>query len=251
MVIILLSCSNFGQEKSYHEATIKHTMSNDGEQGHTKADTAKERNNSSIGYEDFQELKEFLESNLLEDITFQESERAVFYYRSRKKEIFDGYVILVYKETAEHDIVFVGQLGIEKETGNMYLLKDNEYVLVKTGALKGFALPDIPQDYYWHKWEEGSDEEDYALTEEVYSEVFNCLKEEGIENIKIMDMGIYDFLGKKYYWLKLFADNDVQIFTLQHYCIDMENGNLYEVRDDMGETYMSLYFMGNVYMDND
>ncbi len=194
------------------------------------------------------EVERLLESNFVEGFAFQESDRAICHYRGRMRKLFDGYVILVYKEN-EEGILFTGQLGVGKDTGDIYVLEEEGYVPVKAGVLKGFALPDTPKELSV-ACEEESVEGSYGITEEEWGAVFSILKEEGLENIKMRCDGVYWFLDRKYYWLRRFEENDVQIFTLQYYCIDVENRKFYEVRDEM-VTYMSLYYMGNLSTGND
>ena len=158
-------------------------------------------------------LEEMLENNLFENVTFQNSEKAIVWYETYVNTPFEGYQILIYRETSEKDILFECTFRVEKETGDIYMRGENDE------------------------------------NNEVLDEVFDFLKtEEGYANFKIKYDGVYSFLGRKYHCASLIEDiNDDMIHTLQCYYVDMETGDLYQESDQIitGER-KELYYMGNL-----
>lgn len=192
------------------------------------------------------ELKEMLEANLFPGITFQKDEKAIVFYEKNVYISFDGYQILVYKETAEKDILLEAVLRIEKETGDIYILGEEDWELAKAGALKDLNLPESLETASVCEVYEKETDEEVVFT--VLNQVFDFLRtEEGFSDFKIMYDGNTSFLGRKYYNVKLIEDNGIMIHTLQRYHIDMETGNLYEENDHMitGDR-MELLYMGNI-----
>lgn len=185
-------------------------------------------------------LEEMLENNLFENVTFQNSEKAIVWYETYVNTPFEGYQILIYRETSEKDILFECTYGVEKETGDIYMRGEKEWVLLKVGILKGLNLSKEPEAVLLYEYDENN---------EVLDEVFNFLKtEEGYANFKIKYDGVYSFLGRKYHCASLIEDiNDDMIHTLQCYYVDMETGDLYQESDHIitGER-KELYYMGNL-----
>lgn len=188
-------------------------------------------------------LKEMLENNSFENITFSKDEKAIVFYESSiSTTTFRGYRILVYKETAEKDILLGCILGVEKETGDIYVLEE-DWELIKSGVLKDLRLSVAPRAVWITE---------YGINDEVESElldqVANYLKtEEGLTTFKIMYCGIFSFLGRRYYSVDLVEDNGDMIHRIKSYDIDMVTGDLYEESDHIVTgTRMGLYYMKNL-----
>ncbi|MDE5866335.1 MAG: hypothetical protein K2H31_07035, partial [Lachnospiraceae bacterium] len=186
-------------------------------------------------------LEELLENNLFENVSFQQSENAIAFYETNVHTPFEGYQIPVYRETSEKDILFEGTFLVEKDTGDIYIRGEKEWVLLKEGILKGLVLPDEPEDVFVHEYDG-----DNEVVVELLDKVFDFLKtKKEYANFKIKYDGAYSFLGRKYHSVSLIEDiNDDMIHTLQRYSVDMETGDLYQESDP--EERKELYYMGNL-----
>ena len=186
-------------------------------------------------------LEELLENNFFENVVFQNSEKAIVFYETNVHAPFEGYQIPIYRETSEKDILFEGTFLVEKETGDIYIRGEKEWVLLKEGILKGLSLPDEPEDVFMYEY--GEDNEVIA---ELLNKVFDFLKtEKEYADFKIKYDGVYSFLGRKYHSVSLIEDiNDDMIQTLQRFSVDMETGDLYQESDP--EERKELYYMGNL-----
>lgn len=189
------------------------------------------------------ELEAMLENNMFEELPFQKTESAIAFYEKYIHTPFEGYQILVYKETAKKDILLGYILWIEKETGDVYRLDEESTKLLKTGV-KGLNLPDEPEDVLLHEY----DEKDERISE-CLDKVFDFLKtEEGLTNFKIKYDGVTSFLGRSYCCVSFIEEiNDDMIHTLQRYYIDLETGDFYQESAHMiTGTRMELYYRGNL-----
>lgn len=192
------------------------------------------------------ELKEMLENKSFGNITFHKDEKAIVYYEGSISAVtFKGDRILVYKETIDKDILLECVLGVDGESGDIYMLGE-EWELVKAGVFQDLCLLAGPRPRAVWQIENGINDE--VLSVQMHK-VADYLKAQGVlgEN-KIRYVGISSFLGRRYYGFNLVGDlNDDMIYTIKRYDIDMGNGDLYEESDHIAEgTRKELYYLGNI-----
>lgn len=194
--------------------------------------------------ETLSELKEMLENNSFEDITFHKEEKVIVYYEgSISNATFKGDVILVYKETVDKDILLECVLGVDGESGDIYML-DEDWELIKSGVCQDLCLMARPGAV----WQIENGINDEELSAQMHK-VADYLKAQGVlGDNKIRYVGICSFLGRRYYGVNLAGDlNDYMVFTIKRYDIDMATGDFYEESDHIEEgTREQLYYLGNI-----
>lgn len=190
------------------------------------------------------ELKEMLENNSFENITFHKDEKAIVYSEGFTRTVkFKGDVILVYKETVDKDILLECVLGVDGESGDIYMLEE-EWELVKYGVCQDLCLLERPRT----NWQIENGISDETLLMQM-RKVADYLKAQGVlGDNKIRYVGISSFLGRRYYGINLVGDlNDYMVYTIKRYDIDMGTGDLYEESDHIEEgTRKQLYYLGNI-----